>query len=294
MIRFLSKIYKFGKGQFHLEYKFALSFFLNISSILSCTLFFIELDKKGIHAALSMPSFYTLIVLLFWFLFALFTSKHKKFYIAPLIWFILTLVLQHRTLWLQAYYNKTTPIHPSNYLPENSSKKCGYIPFGIKEKFGVQKAVYIDNKSNWKHRVLLNNKKKLTGGETICFEAEPKSWLPASNEGQWDAQAYYEKLNIQSQFKVEQIEIIQEAAWLYQWAHQFKNYLSNTLKKSISPQQYQLAMAITLGDKQHLETSLQKEFQASGLAHLMAVSGLHAGFVGGIALIILIAFPFTY
>ena len=57
--------------------------------------------------------------------------------------------------------------------------------------------------------------------------------------------------------------------------HAVKGNIHQTFSKQTAP----LAQALLLGDKQELTPSDRKKFARSGLSHIMAVSGLHVGFI---------------
>ena len=53
----------------------------------------------------------------------------------------------------------------------------------------------------------------------------------------------------------------------------------NSIQKILEPREFGLLIAMTLGDKSFLERDIKDNFNRTGLSHLMAVSGLHIGFV---------------
>ena len=55
--------------------------------------------------------------------------------------------------------------------------------------------------------------------------------------------------------------------------------ISKYISKHLSPEQSAIASAILVGDKSHIEEPLYKQYRDSGLAHFLAISGLHMGFV---------------
>ncbi len=53
------------------------------------------------------------------------------------------------------------------------------------------------------------------------------------------------------------------------------------LDRTLPPQSAALAKGMVLGQKQYLDEELRESYAATGMAHLLAVSGLHIGFVAG-------------
>ena len=65
---------------------------------------------------------------------------------------------------------------------------------------------------------------------------------------------------------------------------------SRYAQAGMSGQPLALVSALTLGDKSGLESDLRRSFAATGAAHVLAVSGLHTGFIYGILVALLTLF----
>ncbi len=68
---------------------------------------------------------------------------------------------------------------------------------------------------------------------------------------------------------------------------QLRNHLVTSLEKLFSGEEGVLLKAMVLGMKDSLSTKVRENYIATGLAHLMAVSGLHIGFVAATSYFIL-------
>ena len=103
----------------------------------------------------------------------------------------------------------------------------------------------------------------------------------ASNEGGFDAYSYYKSKHINYILKVKNIEIKEKST------NVFKEYLY-TIKKVLRKRVLDLydedcagiISAALLGDKQDLSEDIYDMYRKSGIAHLLAISGLHISILG--------------
>jgi competence protein ComEC len=70
----------------------------------------------------------------------------------------------------------------------------------------------------------------------------------------------------------------------YQAIYSFRHRMGESLGASLAEPQGSLAQGILLGLRHHIPPSLYEDFQMSGTAHLLAISGLHIGITAGIVL----------
>lgn len=78
--------------------------------------------------------------------------------------------------------------------------------------------------------------------------------------------------------KNDQIEFIDHGSSLNSEVNQIRQHLKRFLREKV-PLNYGLIMAICLGDKEDLSKDSKELFINNGIAHIMAVSGLHIGIV---------------
>ena len=105
------------------------------------------------------------------------------------------------------------------------------------------------------------------------------------NPGQIDYSNYLHTQGIQACLRLQKGESIERIHGrtsglqkLKRWAEVFRKYTAEKLQKEEwSPQSRQLFMALVFGHKSGLDPELKKDFQRTGLMHLLAVSGLHLG-----------------
>lgn len=71
--------------------------------------------------------------------------------------------------------------------------------------------------------------------------------------------------------------------WADAWARGWRQRVERFLAASLPEEQAAVLLSMMFGRRDGVEAQLQEVFQRSGLMHLLAVSGLHVGFVAGLA-----------
>lgn len=105
------------------------------------------------------------------------------------------------------------------------------------------------------------------------------------NPGQFNYGNYLHTQGIQARLRLQKGESIERIHGrtsgfqkLKRWAEVFRRHTAEKLQKEEwSPQSGQLFLALVFGHKSGLDPELKKDFQRTGLMHLLAVSGLHLG-----------------
>ncbi len=119
----------------------------------------------------------------------------------------------------------------------------------------------------------------------------------ARNPGQFDYGKYLRSRGIVAQCRVRdslQIVILPNAADFSLENVIFspaRRYLSGKLDAHFSPQIAGLIKALLLGIREDLARDIREDFQNAGVMHVLAISGLHVGFVALIIIIFLSFFP---
>lgn len=108
------------------------------------------------------------------------------------------------------------------------------------------------------------------------------------NEGAFDYESYMKSRDIYvtgSIGKRSKIELIDQnnGFWLLKIVYQFKEKMMDSLKNNLPQKNSAIIKAMVLGEKGSLSKNNREIFIRSGTAHLMAVSGLHIGFVAFVA-----------
>ncbi|MGM0588089.1 MAG: DNA internalization-related competence protein ComEC/Rec2 [Bacteroidota bacterium] len=101
-----------------------------------------------------------------------------------------------------------------------------------------------------------------------------------SNPGVFDYRSFLRESGIVAHGKLENIHDYQSAQRGMTLAR-FRNSVSETIDRLYKPERAALAKAIIMGEKSDLRNQTRDSFIRSGLAHIMAVSGLHVGILVG-------------
>ena len=118
-------------------------------------------------------------------------------------------------------------------------------------------------------------------GSYIRITGKIRNFRKASNPGQFDARSYYRISGIA--FQINQV-IIQQKSEQYQKGKealfQLRKGLSETFDRQLSPENASLMKTMVLGEKKALDREIKKRYQRNGIAHLLAISGLHISLIG--------------
>ncbi|MFW6348554.1 MAG: ComEC/Rec2 family competence protein, partial [Cyclonatronaceae bacterium] len=120
----------------------------------------------------------------------------------------------------------------------------------------------------------------LADGAHIALTAAPSAVPARQNPHDFDVAGWLASMDIYVQAigaQVSEIQIRRQASPL-QWSW-WRARLHAGIDQVFAPEQAPLAKAIMLGYKAGLDENLRQDFSRAGLAHLMAVSGMHVGFV---------------
>lgn len=120
----------------------------------------------------------------------------------------------------------------------------------------------------------------LTDGAFLRLTAAPSAIPVRRNPHDFDVAGWLGSMGIYVQAigddTAEIVLIRKPSRWHWSW---WRSRLHKGIDIVFSPEQAPLAKAIMLGYKAELDAELRQDFSRAGLAHLMAVSGMHVGFV---------------
>lgn len=139
------------------------------------------------------------------------------------------------------------------------------------------------------------NNYNLKPGTVISFYTDFTEIRNLGNPCEFDYSGYM-KINgiIHEQFlEREQYNIVGESMTIFNHATRIRNSLINKVFNSdISIGAQDFLVAILLGDKRYLDSDLKDSFSKVGIAHILALSGLHIGIIGLIVYFLLV--PLNY
>lgn len=103
------------------------------------------------------------------------------------------------------------------------------------------------------------------------------------NPGCFDYRKYLMSCGISAQMTVRNIEVIKgNASFLHRSAILIREHFARELAVSMKEPVRGMVTAMLFGDKSMLDREVYETFQKNGTAHILAVSGLHIGFLYGI------------
>ena len=135
--------------------------------------------------------------------------------------------------------------------------------------------------SNGPFHVLLNQddtNKAMTSGSRVAFTGHLQSIHSRRNPHDFDYRAYLKRNGIGAEMDLIHIVSIKPNNVWWQWV-MLRFRLDQAINRVFSPENRALAKALLLGQKGDLSRDTRQSFIRAGLAHLMAVSGLHVGFL---------------
>lgn len=116
------------------------------------------------------------------------------------------------------------------------------------------------------------NQVHMTG--TIC------AYDTACNPGEFDYQLYYRSLKLNYRMFAERYQILDGRKNRYRtglW--RLGRWASGILERTADPKESGIYQAVLLGNKNEMDPSVGNMYQKNGIAHLLAVSGLHLSLV---------------
>lgn len=119
-------------------------------------------------------------------------------------------------------------------------------------------------------------------GSRIQVEGEVSRFAGPRNPGEFDYSLYYrtQKLNYRM-FAVSWEALGESYSWPGEFLYQCSEYAGQILEKVADPEDAGIFQAAILGEKGQLDSGIRKLYQKSGIAHLLAISGLHLSLVSG-------------
>lgn len=104
---------------------------------------------------------------------------------------------------------------------------------------------------------------------------------PASNFGEFDNRKYLasQKIKYIITPDANSIKILNKRKNITLLAADIRNSIKNSLSKTIGEEKTGVAMAIITGDTSGISSSSKEAYRNSGISHVMAVSGMHVGFI---------------
>ena len=156
------------------------------------------------------------------------------------------------------------------------------------------KGVEVENgeKSVSVKRIFVNTEKipNVKIGNTIKVRGKLRQFEEAANKGNFDSRKYYLSLGFYGKIEAGTIEIINsDYSGIRQGLYELRMEIIERLEKLCSDNKGIFCIinnkngiigAIILGDKTDLDSDIKELYSVSGIAHILAISGLHISFIG--------------
>lgn len=128
--------------------------------------------------------------------------------------------------------------------------------------------------------ILQSDSDDLPIGATIVVDGKKEKWNVARNEGNFDEKSYYNSvgtlMKVTGTAEVMEEPLLGVGEFFYCVRENIKQaYISN-----LPGEEAGIISAMVLGDKSELDSDTKDLFKLSGLAHILAISGLHISIVG--------------
>ena len=157
----------------------------------------------------------------------------------------------------------------------------------IRDKYQIlflrDNSIHYQEQSLKESRIMLYDKEKMNIhiGQKIMAEGELSFFDPAFNPGNFDRRAYYERQGIYASVWCEKMEIIApDISVLSDGLYHFRQNINCVFEKYLSGEDSAALSAMLLGEKAGMDEELKELYQANGIGHVLAISGLHLSFIG--------------
>lgn len=131
------------------------------------------------------------------------------------------------------------------------------------------------------HIIVISESDNLSIGDTMMLYGELNKFKKATNQGCFDQESYYFSQKIDFQVTLWKIKGIKRTGFsLGEKLYQLRGILSGNLAKEMSDANAGILEAIVFGEKDNLDGEVKALYQAMGIAHVLAISGLHISIIG--------------
>lgn len=104
---------------------------------------------------------------------------------------------------------------------------------------------------------------------------------PPANFGQFNSVVYYNSRNIYYQYKQSSCQVINSDYWHYRnGLRKMRDTMEQVYLYYLGERDAGIISAMVLGQKTYLEEDRKELYQENGIAHILAISGLHVGLLG--------------
>ena len=129
--------------------------------------------------------------------------------------------------------------------------------------------------------LIAKNNMNLKIGNSIEIQGVINNFNRASNPGVFDERNFYNSLGFKYKIYIDEVKIIDHRYnYLKENLYIVKENLKNTLYKISDDKEASIFSGIVLGEKSNIDKNIKELYRANGIAHILAISGLHIAIVG--------------
>lgn len=128
--------------------------------------------------------------------------------------------------------------------------------------------------------ILQSDSDDLPIGATAIVEGKKEKWNVARNEGNFDEKSYYNSVGTLMKVKGTAEVVEEPLVGVGELLYSLRENVKQAFISNLPGEEGGIVSAMTLGDKSELDAEVKDLFKLSGLAHILAISGLHISIVG--------------
>ena len=118
-------------------------------------------------------------------------------------------------------------------------------------------------------------------GNAIRATGELSFFQNARNPGNFDQKLYYQRQAIHGLAWAKEVEVADDSVWkIRDWLAGFRSQWKKALIEALGEKDGNVLSAMMLGEKSEMDPDTKELYQASGIGHILAISGLHLSFIG--------------
>ncbi len=118
-------------------------------------------------------------------------------------------------------------------------------------------------------------------GNRIRMEGKAVPFAVPENAGQFDERAYYRAERMCCKFNADEIAVLDtDMDMIREWCRTVRQRMDSIYEEILPQKHAGIVSAILLGDKAELDTDTKSLYQKNGIAHILAISGLHVSLLG--------------
>jgi competence protein ComEC len=118
-------------------------------------------------------------------------------------------------------------------------------------------------------------------GQIISLDGTVSSFSTPGNPGQFNEYQYYKEIGIQYKFYAKKILILKyNVNTVEQFLYEMRLSWEQAIQNCLPEKEAGIMSAMILGEKSGLSTEIKDLYKQNGIAHILAISGLHVSLIG--------------